>query len=313
MGQKCLALYSGTSNRELAEEVAKYLGVELGEIEIRRFSDGEIYARIARSVRGAEVYVIQSLGSRVNEYFMELLIIIDALKRASAGEVTAVIPYYAYARQDRKTKSREPITAKLVANLLTVAGASRVVTMDLHAGQIQGFFDIPVDNLSALPLFTRYFQDKNLKDPVVVSPDIGGVTRARALADRLHTPLAIIYKRRPAPEVAEVEEIIGDVEGRDVIICDDIITTGNTLFSAAKLLKLKGARDIYAAVTHGILTNDAHKKLEESEIKELVVTNTLPIPVEKRVPKLTIISIGNLLGEAIKRISNKDSLSSLFD
>ena len=313
MGQRCLALYSGTSNRELAEEVAKYLGIDLGEIEIRRFSDGEIYARIAKSVRGAEVYVIQSLGSKVNEYFMELLIIIDALKRASADEVTAVIPYYAYARQDRKTKSREPISAKLIANLLTVAGASRVVTMDLHAGQIQGFFDIPVDNLSALPLFTRYFQDKNLKNPVVVSPDIGGVTRARALADRLHTPLAIIYKRRPAPEVAEVEEIIGEVEGRDVIICDDIVTTGNTLFSAAKLLKLKGARDIYAAVTHGILTNDAHKKLQESEIKELVVTNTIPIPLEKRVPKLTIISIGNLLGEAIKRISNKDSLSSLFD
>ncbi|MGC8813971.1 ribose-phosphate diphosphokinase [Dictyoglomus sp.] len=313
MGQRCLALYSGTSNRELAEEVAKYLGIELGEIEIRRFSDGEIYARIAKSVRGAEVYVIQSLGSKVNEYFMELLIIIDALKRASADEVTAVIPYYAYARQDRKTKSREPISAKLIANLLTVAGASRVVTMDLHAGQIQGFFDIPVDNLSALPLFTRYFQDKNLKNPVVVSPDIGGVTRARALADRLHTPLAIIYKRRPAPEVAEVEEIIGEVEERDVIICDDIVTTGNTLFSAAKLLKLKGARDIYAAVTHGILTNDAHKKLQESEIKELVVTNTIPIPLEKRVPRLTIISIGNLLGEAIKRISNKDSLSSLFD
>jgi len=313
MGQRCLALYSGTSNRELAEEVAKYLGVELGEIEIRRFSDGEIYARIAKSVRGAEVYVIQSLGNRVNEYFMELLVIIDALKRASADEVTAVIPYYAYARQDRKTKSREPITAKLIANILTVAGASRVVTMDLHAGQIQGFFDIPVDNLSALPLFTRYFQDKVLKNPVVVSPDIGGVTRARALADRLHTPLAIIYKRRPAPEVAEVEEIIGEVEGRDVIICDDIVTTGNTLFSAAKLLKARGARDIYAAVTHGILTNDAHKRLEESEIKELVVTNTLPIPREKRVSKLTIISVGNLLGEAIKRISNKDSLSSLFD
>lgn len=313
MGQRCLALYSGTSNRELAEEVAKYLGVELGEIEIRRFSDGEIYARIAKSVRGAEVYVIQSLGNGVNEYFMELLVIIDALKRASADEVTAVIPYYAYARQDRKTKSREPITAKLIANILTVAGASRVVTMDLHAGQIQGFFDIPVDNLTALPLFTRYFQDKALKNPVVVSPDIGGVTRARALADRLHTPLAIIYKRRPAPEVAEVEEIIGEVEGRDVIICDDIITTGNTLFSAAKLLKARGAKDIYAAVTHGILTNDAHKRLEESEIKELVVTNTLPIPREKRVSKLTIISVGNLLGEAIKRISNKDSLSSLFD
>ncbi len=313
MGQRCLALYSGTSNRELAEEVAKYLGVELGEIEIRRFSDGEIYARIAKSVRGAEVYVIQSLGNRVNEYFMELLVIIDALKRASAGEVTAVIPYYAYARQDRKTKSREPITAKLIANILTVAGASRVVTMDLHAGQIQGFFDIPVDNLSALPLFARYFQDKELKNPVVVSPDIGGVTRARTLANRLHTPLAIIYKRRPAPEVAEVEEIIGEVENRDVIICDDIVTTGNTLFSAAKLLRMRGARDIYAAVTHGILTNDAHKRLEESEIKELVVTNTLPIPLEKRVPKLTIISIGNLLGEAIKRISNKDSLSSLFD
>ncbi|HOJ93242.1 MAG TPA: ribose-phosphate pyrophosphokinase [Dictyoglomaceae bacterium] len=313
MGQRRLALYTGTSNRELAEEVAKYLDVELGEIEIRRFSDGEIYARIAKSVRGAEVYVIQSLGSKVNEYFMELLVIIDALKRASADEVTAVIPYYAYARQDRKTKSREPITAKLVANILIVAGASRIVTMDLHAGQIQGFFDIPVDNLTALPLFARYFQDKNLKNPVVVSPDIGGVTRARALAERLHAPLAIIYKRRPAPEVAEVEEIIGEVEGKDVIVCDDIITTGNTLFSAARVLRVKGARDIYAAITHGILTNDSYKRLEESEIKELVVTNTIPISLEKRVPKLTIISIGNLLGEAIKRISNKDSLSSLFD
>ncbi|MGB9857599.1 MAG: ribose-phosphate diphosphokinase [Dictyoglomaceae bacterium] len=313
MGQRCLALFSGTSNPELAQEVAEYLGVELGEIEIRRFSDGEIYARILKSVRGAEVYVIQSLGSSVNEFFMELLIIIDALKRASAEEVTAVIPYFAYARQDRKTKSREPISAKLVANLLTVAGASRVVTMDLHAGQIQGFFDIPVDNLTALPLFTRYFQDMDLKDPVVVSPDIGGVARARALANRLHTPLAIIYKRRPAPEVAEVEEIIGDVKNRDVIICDDIVTTGNTLFSAAKLLRERGARDIYSAVTHGILTNNAAEELQISELKELVITNTIPVKESKRVPKLKILSVGNLLGEAIKRISNKDSLSSLFD
>ncbi|MEN2984111.1 MAG: ribose-phosphate pyrophosphokinase [Dictyoglomaceae bacterium] len=313
MTQKCLALYSGTSNPALAQEVADYLGVELGDIEIRRFSDGEIYARIVKSVRGAEVYVIQSLGSSVNEYFMELLIIIDALKRASAEAVTAVIPYFAYARQDRKTKSREPITAKLVANLLTVAGADRVVTMDLHAGQIQGFFDIPVDNLSALPLFTRYFQDMELKNPVVVSPDIGGVARAKALANRLHTPLAIIYKRRPSPEVAEVEEIIGDVKDRDVIICDDIVTTGNTLFSAAKLLREKGARDIYSAVTHGILTNNASEELQKSEIKELVVTNTLPIDKIKIVPKLKILSIGSLLGEAIRRISNKDSLSSLFD
>lgn len=313
MGQRCLALYSGTSNLELAHEVAEYLGMELGEIEIRRFSDGEIYARIVRSVRGAEVYVIQSLGGSVNEYFMELLIIIDALKRASAEEVTAVIPYFAYARQDRKTKSREPISAKLVANLLTVAGASRVVTMDLHAGQIQGFFDIPLDNLTALPLFTRYFQDMDLKDPVVVSPDIGGVARAKALANRLHTSLAIIYKRRTAPEVAEVEEIIGNVKNKDVIIYDDIITTGNTLFSAAKLLRERGARDIYSAVTHGILTNNAPDELQKSEVKELVVTNTIPISGFKIVPKLKILSVGSLLGEAIKRISNKDSLSSLFD
>jgi ribose-phosphate pyrophosphokinase len=313
MGGKCLALYSGTSNPELAQEVAKYLGVELGEIEIRRFSDGEIYARIVKSVRGSEVYVIQSLGNPVNEFFMELLIIIDALRRASAEEVTAVIPYFAYARQDRKTKSREPISAKLIANLLTIAGASRVVTMDLHAGQIQGFFDIPVDNLSALPLFTRYFQDLDLYNPVVVSPDIGGVARARSLANRLHTPLAIIYKRRPAPEVAEVDEIIGDVKNRDVIICDDIITTGNTLFSAARLLRERGARDIYSAVTHGILVNNAPEELQKSELKELVVTNTIPIGEDKKVPKLKILSVGSLLGEAIKRISNKDSLSSLFD
>ncbi|MCX7845368.1 MAG: ribose-phosphate pyrophosphokinase [Dictyoglomaceae bacterium] len=313
MIQKCLALYSGTSNFVLAKEVSEYLGIELGDIEIRRFSDGEIYARIVKSVRGAEVYVIQSLGNSVNEYFMELLIIIDALKRASAEAVTAVIPYFAYARQDRKTKSREPITAKLVANLLTVAGADRVVTMDLHAGQIQGFFDIPVDNLSALPLFTRYFQDMDLINPVVVSPDIGGVARAKALANRLHTPLAIIYKRRPSPEVAEVEEIIGDVKNRDVIICDDIVTTGNTLFSAAKLLRERGARDIYSAVTHGILTNNASEELQKSELKELVVTNTLPIEESKIVSKLKILSVGSLLGEAIKRISNKDSLSSLFD
>ncbi len=313
MTQKVLALYSGTSNLTLAKEVAEYLDVELGEIEIRRFSDGEIYARIVKSVRGAEVYVIQSLSNSVNEYFMELLIIIDALKRASAEAVTAVIPYFAYARQDRKTKSREPITAKLVANLLTVAGANRVVTMDLHAGQIQGFFDIPLDNLSALPLFTRYFQDMDLKNPVVISPDIGGVARAKALANRLHTPLAIIYKRRPAPEMAEVEEIIGDIKNKDVIICDDIITTGNTLFSAARLLKEKGARDIYSAVTHGILTNNAPEKLQKSELKELVVTNTLPIDESKIVPKLKILSVGSLLGEAIKRISNNDSLSSLFD
>lgn len=313
MTQKVLALYSGTSNLTLAKEVAEYLDVELGEIEIRRFSDGEIYARIVKSVRGAEVYVIQSLSNSVNEYFMELLIIIDALKRASAEAVTAVIPYFAYARQDRKTKSREPITAKLVANLLTVAGANRVVTMDLHAGQIQGFFDIPLDNLSALPLFTRYFQDMDLKNPVVISPDIGGVARAKALANRLHTPLAIIYKRRPAPEMAEVEEIIGDIKNKDVIICDDIITTGNTLFSAARLLREKGVRDIYSAVTHGILTNNAPEKLQKSEIKELVVTNTLPIDESKIVPKLKILSVGSLLGEAIKRISNNDSLSSLFD
>jgi ribose-phosphate pyrophosphokinase len=313
MGGKCLALYSGTSNPELAQEVAKYLGVELGEIEIRRFSDGEIYARIVKSVRGSEVYVIQSLRNPVNEFFMELLIIIDALRRASAEEVTAVIPYFAYARQDRKTKSREPISAKLIANLLTIAGASRVVTMDLHAGQIQGFFDIPVDNLSALPLFTRYFQDLDLYNPVVVSPDIGGVARARSLANRLHTPLAIIYKRRPAPEVAEVDEIIGDVKNRDVIICDDIITTGNTLFSAARLLRERGARDIYSTVTHGILVNNAPEELQKSELKELVVTNTIPIGEDKKVPKLKILSVGSLLGEAIKRISNKDSLSSLFD
>jgi ribose-phosphate pyrophosphokinase len=282
-------------------------------MEVRRFKDGEIDLRIRETVRGAKVFVIQPTCSPANENLMELLVIIDALRRASAKEIAAVIPYYGYARKDRKTQPREPITAKLVANLLTAAGANRVLTMDLHAGQIQGFFDIPVDNLRALPILAEYFNQKGLKDPVVVSPDVGGVGRARELAHRLHCPLAIVDKRRPRPNVAEVMHIIGDVSGKKAIIIDDIIDTGGTIIQVVEALKAEGATEVFACCTHPVFSSPAIKGLENAELSEVVVTNTIPIPPEKRTKNTVVLSVANIFGEAIRRISDELSVSVLFD
>ncbi|NLN16307.1 MAG: ribose-phosphate pyrophosphokinase [Firmicutes bacterium] len=310
---KGIKIFSGTANPELAREITDYLGVPLGDMEVRRFKDGEIDLRIRETVRGAKVFVIQPTCSPANENLMELLVIIDALRRASAKEIAAVIPYYGYARKDRKTQPREPITAKLVANLLTAAGANRVLTMDLHAGQIQGFFDIPVDNLRALPILAEYFNQKGLKDPVVVSPDVGGVGRARELAHRLHCPLAIVDKRRPRPNVAEVMHIIGDVSGKKAIIIDDIIDTGGTIIQVVEALKAEGATEVFACCTHPVFSSPAIKGLENAELSEVVVTNTIPIPPEKRTKNTVVLSVANIFGEAIRRISDELSVSVLFD
>jgi ribose-phosphate pyrophosphokinase len=310
---KGIKIFTGTANPELAREITDYLGVPLGDMEVRRFKDGEIDLRIRETVRGAKVFVIQPTCSPANENLMELLVIIDALRRGSAKEIAAVIPYYGYARKDRKTQPREPITAKLVANLLTAAGANRVLTMDLHAGQIQGFFDIPVDNLRALPILAEYFNQKGLKDPVIVSPDVGGVGRARELAHRLHCPLAIVDKRRPRPNVAEVMHIIGDVSGKKAIIIDDIIDTGGTIIQVVEALKAEGATEVFACCTHPVFSSPAIKGLEDAELSEVVVTNTIPIPPEKRTKNTVVLSVANIFGEAIRRISEELSVSVLFD
>lgn len=308
-----LKVFSLNSNRGLAEEIVKHLGVELGKSSVSRFSDGEIQINIEESIRGSEVFVIQSTSEPVNEHLMELLIMIDALKRASAATINIVMPYYGYARQDRKARAREPITAKLVANLLETAGATRVIAIDLHAPQIQGFFDIPVDQLMAVPILAKYFHEKQLSDVVVVSPDHGGVTRARRLADRLKTPIAIIDKRRPRPNVAEVMNIIGDIEGKTAIIIDDIIDTAGTITLAAEALIEKGAKEVYACCTHPVLSGPAIERIEHSSIKELVVTNTIELPEEKKIDKITQLSIAPLLSEAIIRVYERQSVSTLFD
>lgn len=316
MGE-CLGKFvvlSGRANPELAQEIADRLGTPLGKIRVGRFSDGEIQVRIEETVRGAHAFVIQPTCHPVNENLMELLVIIDALRRASAKAITAVLPYYGYARQDRKAAPREPITAKLVANLLVTAGASRVVTVDLHAGQIQGFFDIPVDPLLGIPILSEYFLAKrDLGDVVVVSPDVGGVVRARSMAERLHASLAIVDKRRPSPNRCEVMNIIGDVAGKTAILVDDIVDTGGTFVSAALALKEAGAAKIYAAATHPVLSGPAKERIESSPIAELVVTNTIPIPAERRPSNLTVRSVAGLLAEAIKRIYEELSVSILFD
>ena len=296
-----LKIISGTANKDLAEEVAKALNVPLTETEIKRFNDGELYARILESVRGADVYVIQPTGPNVNENLMELLIIIDALKRASPARITSVIPYFGYARQDKKIKPREPITAKLVARMIEIAGANRAIMFDLHCPQIQGYFDIPSDNLDLLPIFTEYIMNKNLKDLVVVAPDIGGTIRTRLLAKVLNAPLAIIDKRRPKPGIAEVENVIGDVKGKTAIIIDDIIDTAGTITEGTKILKKFGADEIYVFATHAVLSGPAIKRLEEAPIKEVILTNSIPLPEEKKIGKTKIISIANLLAETIKR------------
>jgi ribose-phosphate pyrophosphokinase len=285
----------------------------VGDAQVSTFSNGEIGVSINESIRGSDVFVVQSTSTPVNDNLMELLIMIDALKRASAGRINAVIPFYGYARQDRKSKSREPITAKLVANLIEAAGADRVITMDLHAPQIQGFFDIPVDHLYASPLIVNYFINKKLDDIVVVSPDVGGVTRARSLATKLDAPLAIIDKRRPKPNVSEVMNIIGDITNKDCIIIDDIVDTAGSIVNAAKALKDMGAKDIYVACSHPVLSGPAFERIRDSVIKELIVTNTIPLPAGKPVDKIKVLSVAPLFAEAIKRIYEGLSLSKLFD
>ncbi len=308
-----LKVFSLNSNAPLAEEIAKSIGVELGKCSVTRFSDGEIQINIEESIRGCDVFVIQSTSAPVNEHIMEVLIMIDALRRASAKTINIVMPYYGYARQDRKARAREPITAKLIANLLETAGADRVITLDLHAPQIQGFFDILIDHLMGVPILSDYFNSKNLEDIVVVSPDHGGVTRARKMADRLKAPIAIIDKRRPRPNVAEVMNIVGNIEGKTAILIDDIIDTAGTITLAANALVENGASEVYACCTHPVLSGPAIERIQNSKIKELVVTNTILLPEEKKINKIKELSVASLIGEAIIRVHEQQSVSTLFD
>jgi ribose-phosphate pyrophosphokinase len=309
-----LKVFSLNSNRPLAEEIANVIGVELGKTSVQRFSDGEIQINIEESIRGCDVYVIQSTSSPVNEHLMECLIMIDALKRASAKTINIVMPYYGYARQDRKARAREPITAKLVANLLETAGATRVITLDLHAPQIQGFFDIPIDHLMGVPILADYFKNRDLDgDIVIVSPDHGGVTRARKMAERLKAPIAIIDKRRPRPNVAEVMNIVGNIEGKIAILIDDIIDTAGTITLAANALVENGAKEVYACCTHPVLSGPAIERIDNSKIKELVITNSICLPEKKRSEKIVHLSVAPLIGEAIIRVHEEQSVSTLFD
>ena len=308
-----LKLFSLNSNRGLAEEIAKVIGIELSKSSVTTFSDGEIQINIEESIRGCDVFVIQSTSAPVNQNMMELLIMIDALKRASAQTINIVMPYYGYARQDRKARAREPITAKLVANLLETAGATRVIALDLHAPQIQGFFDIPIDHLMGVPILSEYFKGKDWDDDVViVSPDHGGVTRARKMAELLKAPIAIIDKRRPRPNVAEVMNIVGNIDGKIAIIIDDIIDTAGTITLAANALVENGAKEVYACCTHPVLSGPAIERIENSKIKELVVTNTIELPEEKKIDKVVQLSVAPLIGEAIIRVYEKQSVSTLF-
>lgn len=308
-----LEVFTGNANRGLAQEIADILGVSLGKSVVNTFSDGEIQVRIKETVRGADVFIVQPFSYPVNDSIMELLIMIDALMRASAWRITAVVPYYGYARQDRKAKSRDPITAKMLADVITAAGANRVLTMDLHAGQIQGFFNFPVDHLKAMPILADYFIDKGLEDIVVVSPDVGGVTRARELADRLEAPIAIIDKRRPEPNVAEVMNIIGKVQGKTVIVVDDMIDTAGTITLGAEALLERGAKKIYACCTHPVLSGPAIERLKASPIEEVIVTNTIPLRENQKIDKIKVLSVGPLFAEAIARIHKNKALSTLFD
>lgn len=310
---KRLKIFTGNANSRLAKDIAEHLGLALGDAVVSRFSDGEIQVKINESVRGADVYVVQPTCHPVNENLMELLILIDAFKRASAWRITAVIPYYGYARQDRKIRARDPITAKLVANLISAAGAHRVLTMDLHAGQIQGYFDFPVDHLLGVPILAEYFKKKELDDLVVVSPDLGGVTRARELANLLNAPIAIIDKRRPAPNVAEVMNIIGEVENKTVVITDDIIDTAGTITLGAEALLERGAREVHVCCTHPVFSGPAVERLKQSPIKDVVITDTIPLTPEKKIDKIKVMSVAPLFAEAIRRINENLSVSKLFD
>ena len=308
-----LRLFAGSANIPLAQEVARYLGIDLGPMIRKRFVDGELYVQIQESIRGADVYLIQPTCRSVNDNLMELMILIDACRRASARQITAVIPYYGYARADRKTAGRESITAKLVANLVVEAGASRVLAMDLHSAQIQGYFDIPLDHVYGSPEILSYLSSKKLDDIVVVSPDVGGVARARAFAKKLNdAPLAIIDKRRQAHNVAEVMNVIGDVAGKTAILVDDMIDTAGTLLEGGRLLKKEGAKAIYACATHAVFSEPAVSRLSSGVFEEVIVTNTIPLPEEKQFPQLTVLSVANLIGEAIWRIHEDSSVSSMF-
>ena len=296
-----LKLISGTANRKLAEEISKILKVPLTPVDIRRFSDGEIYCRILESVRGGDVYIIQPTSPDANHNIMELLIMVDALNRSSPEKITAVIPYFGYCRQDKKTKAREPITAKLVANMIQIAGVDRVIMFDLHVAQVQGFFDIPSDNLDLIPKVLEYIIDKKLKDVVIVSPDAGGAARARSYARVLNAPIAIIDKRRPEANVAEVHNVIGDVKGKTAILVDDLIDTAGSMTEAAGILIKFGAKEVYAFATHGVLSGPAIERIKKSHLKELVITNTIEIPQEKMISKIKVLSVGPILAETIKR------------
>ncbi|HVO33366.1 MAG TPA: ribose-phosphate pyrophosphokinase [Elusimicrobiota bacterium] len=306
-----LKVFTGNANPDLAKEICQCLGVPLGKAEVGHFSDGEIQLKIMENVRGADTYVVQPTSPPVNDNLMELLIMVDALARASARRITVVTPYYGYGRQDRKAEPRVPITAKLVANLIVAAGASRVLSMDLHAGQIQGFFDIPVDHLYAMPVFLEYIRAKNLTDIVIVSPDAGGVERARAFAKRLDADLAIVDKRRPRANVADVMNVIGDVKGRTAILLDDIVDTAGTLSKDAEALKTFGAKRVFAACSHGVLSGPAIDRINKSPIEELMISNSIPLN-GKPAAKVKVLSVAPLLAEAIKRIHDDESVSQLF-
>jgi ribose-phosphate pyrophosphokinase len=308
-----LRLFSGSANIPLAQEVARYLGTDLGPMIRKQFADGELYVQIQESIRGADVYLIQPCCNPVNDHLMELLVMVDACRRASARQITTVIPYYGYARADRKTAGRESITAKLVANLITQAGANRVLAMDLHSAQIQGYFDIPMDHVYGSPVILDYLASKNLPDLVVVSPDVGGVARARAFAKKLNdAPLSIIDKRRQAHNVAEVMNVIGDVKGKTAVLVDDMIDTAGTLTEGARLLRQEGASQIYACATHAVLSEPALERLSSGLFEEVIVTNTIPLPQKHHFKQLKILSVASLLGEAIWRIHEDSSVSSMF-
>ena len=307
-----LKLFACNSHPALAEEIASLMGVELGKSTVSKFSDGEISVSIWESVRGKDVFIIQSTCAPVNDNLMELLIMVDAMKRASAASINAVIPYYGYARQDRKAKARDPITAKLVADLLSAAGVDRVITMDLHANQIQGYFNIPVDHMIGMPMLTDYFLKKEMEDVVIVSPDHGSVPRARNMAERMNCPIAIVDKRRPEPNKSEIMNIIGDIKGKNCIILDDMIDTAGTMSNAANAIKDLGAKEVYACATHGVLSGPAMERLEKSAIKELVVLNTLPIPEEKIIDKMKVLSAAPIFAETICRVYTNGSVSAMF-
>lgn len=313
---KNIKIFAGNSHPDLAKDIADILGLSVGDANVCTFSDGEISVNINETVRGTDVFVVQSTNHPVNDNLMELLIMIDAFKRASAGRITAVIPYYGYARQDRKAKARDPITAKLVADILTAAGADRVLTMDLHASQIQGYFDIPLDHLLGAPILSKYFVEKGFADRddiVVVSPDLGSVTRARKFADKLHAPIAIIDKRRPKANVSEVMNIIGDIKDKTVILIDDMIDTAGTITNGANALVEMGAKEVYACCTHAVLSGPAIDRIKESAIKELVMLNTIKLPEEKVLDKFKVLSVAPVFAEAIKRIYEDISVSKLFE